>query len=114
MRLAITYEDGKIFQHFGKTEEFKIYDIVDDVIVSSRIVKAEGYSHGALATFLKLMDVDALICGGIGPGAIERLEEAAVIVYPGVDMDPDEAAAALLDHTLEYSHDPTCDHHHDH
>ena len=110
MRLAITYKDGKIFPHFGKTEQFKIYDIENDNIISSEVVSADGYSHGGLAIFLKQQDVDVLICGGIGPGAIQMLEQAAVIVYAGVDMTPDEAARALLNHTLEYSRDATCSH----
>ena len=27
MRIAVTYENGQIFQHFGHTEAFKIYDV---------------------------------------------------------------------------------------
>lgn len=35
MRIAVTYENGEIFQHFGHTQEFKVYDVEDNKIISS-------------------------------------------------------------------------------
>ena len=69
MRIAVPYEDGEIFQHFGHTEQFKLYDVEDGKIVSEQIVPASGSGHGALAGFLKAAQADALVCGGIGMGA---------------------------------------------
>ena len=69
MRIAVTYENGEIFQHFGHTEQFKIYDVEDGKIISSEVVDAGGSGHGALAGVLSALKVDALICGGIGGGA---------------------------------------------
>jgi len=66
MKLAVTFENGNIFQHFGHTENFKIYDIENGVIKESRVVNSNGAGHGALAGFLKNEGVDVLICGGIG------------------------------------------------
>ena len=69
MKIAVTYEDGRIFQHFGHTEQFKIYETADGRIVRAEVVDTNGSGHGALADFLMRQGVDALICGGIGGGA---------------------------------------------
>ena len=69
MKIAVTYEDGQIFQHFGHTAQFKVYETADGKILSSRIVDTNGSGHGALAGFLAAQGVDTLICGGIGGGA---------------------------------------------
>ncbi len=111
MRIAVTYENGEIFQHFGHTAQFKIYDAQDGKIVSSQVVDTNGSGHGALAGFLKGGQVDALICGGIGMGARSALEEAGIKLYPGCSGSADEAAAALAAGTLSFDPDAHCDHH---
>ena len=112
-KIAIPYENGKVFQHFGHTEQFKIYEIKDGAIANSAIVNTNGSGHGALARYLKLLQVDALICGGIGGGARNALTMAAIAIYPGVQGDADSAAQALLDGTLAYDPAAQCNHHHD-
>ncbi len=72
MRIAVTYENGEIFQHFGHTEQFKLYDIENSQVVRSQIVDTNGQGHGALAGFLTEAGADVLICGGIGGGAQKR------------------------------------------
>ena len=111
MRIAVTYENGNIFQHFGHTEQFKLYDVEDGKIVNSQIVDTNGSGHGALAGFLKAADVDALICGGIGMGAQMALAEAGIKLYGGVQGNADEAAKALAEGDLNYDPDAKCDHH---
>ena len=69
MKIAVTYENGNVFQHFGHTEQFKLYDVQDGKVVSSQVVDTNGSGHGALAGFLAAHQVEALICGGIGGGA---------------------------------------------
>ncbi|MBE6996855.1 MAG: DUF134 domain-containing protein, partial [Ruminococcaceae bacterium] len=102
MRIAVTYENGAIFQHFGHTEQFKLYDVADGKIVSEQIVGTNGSGHGALAGFLKAAQADALICGGIGLGAQEALAEAGIKLYAGVTGSADAAAKALAEGTLAY------------
>ena len=111
MRIAVTYENGEIFQHFGRTEQFKLYDTEDGKIVSSEIVDTNGSGHGALAGFLKAADADALICGGIGMGAQIALSDAGIELYAGVTGSADKAVEALLKGTLEFDPDAHCDHH---
>lgn len=114
MRIAATYESGEIFQHFGHTEQFKLYDVEDGAIVNTQIVDSNGSGHGMLAGFLKEAKVDALICGGIGMGAQMALAEAGIRLYAGVQGPADEAAKALAEGRLEYDPDARCDHHEHH
>ncbi len=114
-RIAVTYENGEIFQHFGHTEQFKLYDVENGQVVSAQIVDTDGSGHGALAGFLKNAQVDALICGGIGMGARNALAEAGITLCGGVQGSADAAAQALAAGMLEYDPDAKCDHsgHHD-
>ena len=114
MKIAVTYENGNIFQHFGHTEQFKLYEAEDGKIVSSGVVSADGFGHGALAGFLKSQGVEALICGGIGGGAQMALREAGIAMYGGVSGPADAAAAALAAGTLDFNPDVHCDHHGEH
>ena len=111
MRIAVTYENGQIFQHFGRTEQFKLYDVEDGRLVGDRIVGTNGAGHGALAGFLKDAGVDVLICGGIGGGAQMAMTEAGITLYGGNTGSADEAVAAYLSNTLLQNAAPTCDHH---
>lgn len=110
MKVAVTYEDGMVFQHFGHTQQFKVYDIEDGKIVSEQVVGTNGQGHGALAGFLLSGQVDMLICGGIGGGAQAALAEAGIRLYGGVSGSTDEAVQALLSGTLGYDPNVHCDH----
>lgn len=111
MKIAVTYENGEIFQHFGHTEQFKIYDVEDGKIVSSQVVGSDGFGHGALAGFLGSGGVDVLICGGIGGGARMALSGAGIRLYGGVSGKADDAVQAFLDGKLDYDPDVKCSHH---
>ena len=114
MKIGVTYENGEIFQHFGHTEQFKIYEVEDGKVVSSEVVDTNGSGHGALAGFLQERQVDALICGGIGGGAQNALAAAGIRLYAGCSGSADAAVEALLKNELEYHEDATCDHHGEH
>ena len=111
MKLAVTYENGQIFQHFGRTAQFKLYDIEDGKIVRSEVVDTNGSGHGALAGFLMQRGVDTLICGGIGGGAQSALANAGIRLFGGVSGDADAAAEALVNGTLNFNPAVHCDHH---
>lgn len=114
MKIAATYENGNIFQHFGKSAQFKVYEIKNGAIVSAQVVDTNGSGHGALAGFLTAHQVEALICGGIGPGAQQALAAAGIKLYAGQTGSADEAAQALANGTLVAGSAPTCNHRHDH
>lgn len=115
MRIAVTFEDGKVFQHFGHTEQFKLYDIEDGKIVKEQVVDTNGQGHGALAGFLMSAKVDTLICGGIGGGAQMALAEVGIQLLGGVSGSADDAVNAYLAGNLAYDPDVRCSHHgHEH
>ena len=111
MRIAVTYENGEIFQHFGHTEQFKLYDVEDGVITGERLAETNGSGHGALAGFLQAAQADVLICGGIGMGAQTALAEAGIRLCPGVRGSADEAAKAFAEGRLVWDTDAHCTQH---
>lgn len=112
MKIAVTYDNGNIFQHFGKTEFFKVYEVEDNKVISSEVIGSNGTGHGALAGLLAEQDVDVLICGGIGGGAQAALEEAGVELCAGAQGDVDQVVEAYLKGEL-VSTGANCDHHHE-
>ena len=115
MRIAVTYENGQVFQHFGHTKQFKVYDIQNGQVVDSKVLDTNGSGHGALAGILKVLHVDALICGGIGGGAQMALNAAGIEICGGVKGEADEAIAKYIAGELDYSAEANCDHHdHEH
>ena len=113
MRIAVPYENGNIFQHFGRSEAFKFYDVADGAVTAAAVVSTNGSGHGALAGFLVANHADVVICGGIGAGARLALEEAGIRLYPGAAGSADEAVHAFLAGTLQYQPDLVCSHHRD-
>lgn len=117
MKIAVTYEAGLVFQHFGHTASFKLYDVQNGQVTASQVVDTCGCGHGALAGFLQNLGVDTLICGGIGGGARIALSEAGIAVYGGVRGDCDDVVSDFLAGQLSYDPNARCSHHdhgHDH
>ncbi len=112
MKIAVTYENGEVFQHFGHTEQFKVYTVENGAIVSAEVIDTNGSGHGALAGFLRAHGVDALICGGIGGGARNALADAGIELYPGASGNADVQVESFLGGKLNYNPDTVCAHHH--
>ena len=111
MKIAVTYDNGEIFQHFGKTEFFKVYEVEDNKVVSSEVIGSNGTGHGALAGLLAEQGVNVLICGGIGGGAQTALTEAGIELCAGAQGNTDQAVESYLKGEL-VSSGANCDHHH--
>jgi len=114
MKIAVTYSNGEIFQHFGHTEQFKVYTVEDDKILSAEVIYTNGSGHGALAGILSDHGVDVLICGGIGSGAQMALIRAGIKFYGGVSGNTDKAVESFVAGNLAYDPDAKCDHHDHH
>lgn len=112
MKIAVTYDNGNVFQHFGKTENFKVYEVEDNKVVSSEVMSSNGSGHGALAGLLAEQGIEVLICGGIGGGAQAALEEAGIELCAGAQGDTDQVVEAYLSGEL-VSTGVNCDHHHE-
>ena len=111
MRIAVTYENGNVFQHFGHSKQFKIYTVEDGKIVNEEVADTNGSGHGALAEFLCDKGADILICGGIGAGAQNALKMFGIRIFGGVQGNADEAVNALVAGSLAYDPNARCDHH---
>ena len=114
MKIAVTYDNGMIFQHFGHTEQFKVYTVEDNQITDTEIVSSGGNGHGALAGLLSGQQIDVLICGGIGGGAQNALASCGIRLYGGVSGEADQAVDAFLAGKLDYDPHVHCDHHSHH
>lgn len=116
MRIAVAYEKGDVFQHFGHTKRFKVYDVDKGEVVVATTINTKESGHGALADILKKCGVNALICGGIGAGAKQALTEAGITFYGGVLGGADAAVADFLANKLKFNSNVECQHsgeHHD-
>ena len=111
MKIAVTYDNGNVFQHFGKTENFKVYEVEDDKVVSSEVIGSNGTGHGALAGLLAEQGINVLICGGIGEGAQTALTEAGIEMVAGAQGNTDDVVEAYLKGEL-VSTGANCDHQH--
>ena len=111
MKIAVTYENGEVFQHFGHTEQFKLYEVSGGKLLHAQVVDTNGSGHGALAGLLAQLGVDTLICGGIGGGAQAALAEAGIKLYGGVTGEADQAVEAFLNEALSYDPNVKCSHH---
>ena len=111
MKIAVTHENGQIFQHFGHTEQFKVYTVENGKITDSAVVDTNGQGHGALASVLMSLGADVLICGGIGGGAQMALAQVGVKLFGGVIGDCDEAVQAYVEGNLGYNPNVKCNHH---
>ena len=111
MKIAVTYENGEIFQHFGHTEQFKVYEVENGTVTNAEVIDTNGSGHGALAGFLVHHGVDTLICGGIGGGAQNALVQAGIRLYGGCSGNADDAVADLLAGSLGYNPNVRCNHH---
>lgn len=111
MIVATTHENGQVFQHFGHTEQFKIYDVEGGRIVACKVVNTNGRGHADLANFLKERGVEVLICGGLGDCAQTALKDARIRYYGGVQGECDRVVQEFVNGTLEYDSDVHCDHH---
>ena len=114
MKIAVTYDNGMIFQHFGHTEFFKVYDVQDGKVVSSEVVNTNGSGHGALAGVLSVLKAEILICGGIGGGAQAALSAVGIKLYGGVSGSADDAVEAFLAGNLAFNPCVKCNHHGEH
>lgn len=114
MKIAVTYENGEIFQHFGHTAQFKVYEVQEGRIVSAEVIDTNGSGHGALAGMLSDLGIGVLICGGIGGGAQMALAQAGIELYGGVSGDADDAVVAFVSGNLNYDPEAKCDHHDHH
>ena len=113
-KIAVTYENGNVFMHFGKTTHFKIYEIENKKIINEYVIDNKGITHCALIDYLKGLKVDALICGNLGYGAVSKLNDLCIKLYAGVSGNVDKVINDYIDGNLSYDNSSTCEEEHTH
>lgn len=111
MRITVTFENDNVFQHFGHAKQIKLYDVQDGEILGSKVMSTMCSGHASMASLLKVIGTDILICGCIGDGAKAALAQAGIEIYGGVTGSADEAVAAFVEGNLSFNPDAKCDHH---
>ena len=46
MKIAVPFENGQVFQHFGRSAQFKLYEAENGQLVRAEVVPTEGQGHG--------------------------------------------------------------------
>lgn len=117
MKIAVTYDNGQVGQHFGRTESFKVFILEEGNLVNGELIPGGEHGHAAKAQFMKDHAIDVVICGGIGQPAIDGVTAVGVKVYPGVTGDVDQVVKDFMAGQLAYSmdavHAPHGHHHHE-
>ena len=111
MKIAVPYENGMVFQHFGHTAEFKFYEVENGQVTASEVVSTNGQGHGALVGFLAQHNANVVFCGGIGPGAQNALAQTGIQLFGGISGPADAAVADYLAGKLRFDSNAHCDHH---
>lgn len=115
MIIAVAYDNGNINQHFGKSKYMKIYETDENKDIQRVHIESMGsHTHHGIAGYIKEMGVEAVICGGLGQGAVDSLEGAGIKIYAGNSGNADMAVIKFLKGELEQNSNANCDHHHDH
>ena len=110
-KIAVTTdEDNNVFQHFGSCSKFSIFHIEKGQLVSKESIMAQETGHTAVAKLLIEAGVNAVICGGIGMGAIQALMEKQIMVIPGQQGNIEQAVQDFLSGDAPNSNMPTCNH----
>ncbi|NJD55045.1 MAG: diguanylate cyclase [Nitrospirae bacterium] len=74
--------DSEVYGHFGSAPAFMIVDTAAEAVET--IGNADQHhAHGTCSPFRALggRDIDCVIVGGIGPGALNKLSQAGIRVY---------------------------------
>ena len=111
MKIAIPVKSENIYQHFGMASEFKIYHVENNQLIGTETVNATGRGHGVMLDLLVTHNVNCVICGGIGDGAIRALEQNGIQLFAGITGAADDAVSALLAGTLQSDMQAACSKH---
>ena len=111
MKIAVTCENDQVFQHFGHTPGFAVFETEAGKIISEKRISSGDSGHGALAVLLSEEKIDLLICGGIGGGAVNALAQANIFVVGGAEGNVREVTEAFLNGTLQVRAEYHCNHH---
>lgn len=110
MKIAIPTAEGRLFPHFGKAPQVTVYDVEDSHVTAKEVLAAPEHAHGAMPRFLQGLGVTDVVCGGLGAGAVNLLNEMHIAIHGGAPAEEvDKVMNDYLAGTLVYG-DATCHH----
>ena len=94
--------ESRVCAHFGSTPEFLIVD-TDTSSCRSIVNKNQHHGHGMCAPIASLEGekIDAIVVGGIGMGALNKLMMAGMRVFMAEHETVGETIAAFMTNALE-------------
>lgn len=117
VRVAIPVENNMLSPHFGHAENFLFFDIEDGKILSTEITPTPEHMEGSFPEWIKSNKANVVIVSGIGPKAVEILENSGITVITNVVPDkPRKLVEDFINNKLDTSYEEVCDHseHHHH
>ena len=102
MRVAIAYSGDGTVADFKDALEFKLYDIENSKVTFAQAIEVRKDWYMSVAEFLAEQQTDAVICKGIGRGAVSSFREGRIKVYAGVEGNADDALASFIKGSLSF------------
>jgi predicted Fe-Mo cluster-binding NifX family protein len=115
MKVAIPNKNNMVNQHFGMSKSFVIATIENNNILNvEEISSAElAHQHQGLAALLVKHEVNVVITGGIGGGALSGLQQQGLEVIKGASGEYLDVLKEFINGTLE-NKNVICNHHGEH
>lgn len=99
MKVAVAYNEGQIFEHFGHCETFAVYDYAEADVnqCTKRLLDcSDRHGHAAMAELMQEQGIDFVLCGNMGGEAKSLLLSYGIIPVVGYCGDADTAADMLI------------------
>ncbi len=112
MKIAVASEGDTVTEHFGYCENFNVFEIEDNKIISSESVLSPGHKPGLLPKFLHDLGVNVIISGGMGTGAIEIFNENSIQVITGAKGNAEDIVNKYLEGEIQISVEACREHGH--
>jgi len=101
MKISVSTEGEFVSEHFGRCPEFTIVSIENGKLAEVKKVHNPGHAPGAIPEFLNKMNVECIICGGIGARAKGFFEEYKIDVIAGIEGKVDDVIEMYISGNLE-------------
>ena len=114
MYLGIACKEGKVSEHFGQSDELRIFEICEDQYKQLRTIEGFGHKHEGFPQIVIASDIHVLICGHMGEKARRLIESHDIEIISGAQGDIGEVLNLYLKHELISVIDDCKGHNHDH
>ncbi len=101
LKVAISTDNGKVSEHFGRCPEFTIAEIEDGKIVKKETINNPGHSTGFLPGFFAEQGVKFIIAGGAGSRAVDFCNQYGVKLILGAEGSVDKVLQQFAEGKLK-------------